>query len=96
MTTQRKKYSPEFKTQVVLGVISEKMSLAEVCRKYSINQQVVSRWKSEFLKKSPQIFAVKEQNNGEQQKIAELERMVGKLTMQLEIFKKASHLLVSV
>lgn len=90
----KNRYEPQFKTQVVLSVISEKMSMAEACRRYNLNQQVVTRWKSEFLEKAPQIFAAKGQQNREyEQKIEELERMVGKLTMQLEILKKASILL---
>jgi putative transposase len=90
----KNRYEPQFKTQVVLSVISEKMSMAEACRKYNLNQQVVVRWKSEFLEKAQNIFAAKGQQSREhEQKIEELERMVGKLTMQLEILKKASILL---
>ena len=46
------------------------------------HEQVVARWKTEFLEKAPQIFALKGQNREQEQKIEELERMVGKLTMQ--------------
>lgn len=94
---RQNKYEPDFKTQVVLGLISEKISLAEVCRKHNICQQVVSRWKMEFLKKAPEIFRSKKvEQNEQEQKIAELERMVGKLTMQLELLKKTSQIWESV
>ena len=87
----KKKYEADLKVQVVLGLISEKMSLSEVCRKYNISQQVVSRWKVEFLKKAADIFQTKKDDKNEKdKKIEDLERMVGKLTMQLDILKKAS------
>ena len=40
-------------------------------------------------------FANPEQRSREQEKIAELERMVGQQTMELEILKKASSILNS-
>lgn len=93
----KKKYEADLKVQVVLGLISEKMSLSEVCRKYNISQQVVSRWKAEFLKKAADIFQTKKDDKNEKdKKIEDLERMVGKLTMQLDILKKASMIWESV
>ena len=91
---KRKKYTSEFKTKIVLAVLSEKMSVTQASKKYKIKPQVISRWKTEFLEKAPQVFSIK--NNAQtdsEEKIEELERMVGKLTMQLEILKKASQML---
>ena len=49
----RRRFTPEFKARVVLELISGAKSLAEVCRHYQLNPQMVARWKSEFLGKRP-------------------------------------------
>ena len=41
------------------------------------------------------IFATQQSKSKEQEQIAELERMVGRLTMELEAAKKASSILTS-
>lgn len=86
-------FTPEFKAQVVLELISGAKNQAEACRQYQLKPEMVSRWKAEFLQKAPQLFQSKEQNSQEQAKIAELERMIGRLTVELEITKKASAML---
>ena len=85
-----RKFSPELKARVALELISGATSLAEACRQYNLKPQAVSRWKTEFLEKAPQLFQTREQSSQEQARIAELERMIGRLTLELEIAKKAS------
>ncbi len=89
----RRRFTPEFKARVVLELISGAKSLAEVCRQDQLNSQLVTRWKSEFLDKAPQLFQTREQNSQEQARIGELERLIGCLTLELEIAKKASTML---
>ena len=50
---------------------------------------MVSRWKTEFLQNAPSIFERKKKYSTEQQRIAELEQVLGRKTMELEITKKA-------
>lgn len=88
MPRKRRNFGAEFKVRVVLELISGKKSLLEASREYNIKDTVLSRWKQEFVAKATQVF---EQPQGVQEKearIAELERMVGKLTMQIELQKK--------
>lgn len=54
---------------------------------------MVNDWKMQFLAGAPQVFEKSTPSSGETERVAELEQMVGKLTMQLEIAKKASRLL---
>jgi transposase len=88
-----RRFTPELKARVVLELISGTTSLAEACRQYNLKPQTVSRWKAEFLEKAPQLFRGREQSSQEQARIAELERMIGRLTLELEIAKKASAIL---
>ncbi len=92
---QRRSFTPQFKTRVVLEVLTKLKSLAQVCREYDLKEQVVTRWKAEFLERAPTLFAPDQQRDDAQTRIAELERLVGRLTMELEIAKKASQLLDS-
>jgi hypothetical protein len=47
------------------------------------------------VERAAEIFATERGRGGEQERIAELERMVGRLTMELEVAKKASNILTS-
>lgn len=90
---KRRKFTPQFKSQVVLQLLSGERSMAELCREHQLTAQMIGSWKQQFLAGAIQAFENETTNNQEQARIAELERMVGKLTMELEIAKKASSLL---
>jgi transposase-like protein len=85
---ERRTYDPEFKARVVLELISGKKGLLEASREYQIKDSVLSRWKQEFIARSGQVFEHPEQANGQAERIAELERLVGRLTLQLDMAKK--------
>lgn len=93
---QRRKFTPEFKAQVVLEMLTEHKSAAQLSREYGIKDSVISRWKQEFIERSPTIFetgTVKQDDRD--QRIAELERLVGRLALELDVAKKASKYLKS-
>jgi transposase len=93
--THRRKCTAEFKAQVVLDLVSGAKSTGELCRQHQLNPQLLARWKTEFLERAPLLFQQEAIQSQEQERIAELERVVGRLTMQLEIAKKASAILSS-
>ncbi len=88
MSRKRRNFSAEFKAQVVLELIAGKKSLLEASREYNIKDTVLSRWKQEFVAKANQVFEQPQAVQEREARIAELERMVGKLTMQIELQKK--------
>jgi transposase-like protein len=92
---KRRKFSAEFKARVVLQLLSGEKTSAEICREHRLSAQQLSNWKRQFLENAPMIFENGRKRSEEEAQIAELERMVGKLTMQLEIAKKASDILRS-
>jgi transposase-like protein len=89
----RRQFSPEFKAKVVLEVISGRKSAAEVCREYQLKPTMFANWKKHFLASAPQLFAREQTLDPAEARIAELERVVGKLTLELEVAKKAFRLL---
>jgi transposase len=93
--SKRRTFTPEFKAQVVLEVLSGAKSAAQACREHGLKDQVLARWKREFVERAPQVFERGQVRSQEEERIAELERMVGRLTMELEVAKKASLLLTS-
>ena len=92
-----RKFSPEFKAQVMLEIVSGKKSLAEVSREYQIKDTVLHRWETQFLEGLPEIFAPGQPTEQKRlrDRIADLERLAGKQVLQLEIAKKASRYLAS-
>ena len=86
--TTRRSFTAEFKAKVVLDLISGGKSLAQASREYGIKDTVLSRWKQEFLANASQLFEQPKEVQEKEERIAELERMVGRLTMQLELQKK--------
>ena len=76
------------KAQVVLELLHGSKSAAELCREHQLNPQALSRWKTELVERAPLVFEQDQLYSQEQERITELERAIGRLTMQLEIAKK--------
>ena len=93
--SKRRTFTPEFKARVVLEELTGVKDKAEICREYRLRPQVLSRWREEFVERAPEIFATAPSRGDEQERIAELERMIGRLAMELEVAKKASNILTS-
>ena len=93
---KRRRFTAEFKAQVVLEMLTEQKSAAQASREYGIKDSVLSRWKQEFIERSPQLFEQgASQQDDREERIAELERMVGRLATELEMSKKVSRFLSS-
>ena len=83
---------------MVLQYLAGHKSAAEICREHRLKDSLFYRWKDEFLAGAAQAFGQPQggqAQRGNEQRIAELERMVGRLTMELDAAKKASRRLNS-
>ena len=92
----RRTFAPEFKAEVVLAVLTGAQSQAELCRQHGLKPELVALWKKTFLQRLPALFAGEDRNGQDAARVAELERLVGRLTLELEVAKKAPALLPSV
>ena len=91
---KRRRFTPEFKAEVVLEALCDQSSQAELCRKHNISDVQLSKWKRQFLENAASLFEhADKQTNASQERIAQLEQLVGKLTLELDIHKKVSTLL---
>jgi transposase-like protein len=89
----RRQFSADFKAKVVLEVISGRKSAAAVCREYHLKPTLLVNWKKNFVASAPKLFEREHQADPAEVRIAELERLVGKLTLELDVAKKAFTLL---
>ena len=87
----RRKFTAEFKAKVVLELLSGAKSSAQLCREHQIAASVLSDWKALFLARAASVFETPEQRGSQEAvRIAELERLIGRLTLEADILKKAT------
>ena len=87
---RRRSFAPWFKAHILLEVLSGLTSQAEVVRQHKLKPELISRWKDIALEGLEGLFQGDDQRSRDEDRIAELERMVGRLTMELQVAKKAS------
>jgi len=87
---KRRQFTPEFKARVVLDVLTGVQSHAEACRKHGLGANLLALWKTAFIEKAHLIFDGDSSRSAEQARIAELEQVLGRMTLENEILKKAS------
>ena len=92
---KRRKFTPKFKAEVVLEALSGETSQAELCRRYSLSETQVSTWKRQLLENVETFFESETDKSSSESaaRIAQLEQLVGRLTLALEIQKEALTLL---
>jgi transposase len=93
MGRPRRSFPPEFKAEVVVDLLTGSVTQAELARKHNLKPDLVARWKAEVLERLPELFAGDQQALAHQDRIAELEQLIGRQAYEMEILKKASRLL---
>ena len=87
---KRRKFTAKFKAEVVLEAFRGESSQAEVCRRYNLSEDQVSKWKQQFLENVVTLFEFGDKGSQDAaERIAHLEQLVGRLAMELDIHKKA-------
>ena len=90
-------YSPEFKTKLVLQVLQGEKEIGELAQEYSINPNLIRKWKTEFLEKASMVFedsrkeATKAKRKEEQleKKNEQMLRTIGQLTLERDFIQDA-------
>ncbi len=92
MSKERKKFSREFKIKVVEAYASG-VSAVELSRQFEIHPNVIYSWSREYrLDPAKAFLSVKDQESSSganEQRVAELERMIGRLALENDFLKKA-------
>lgn len=87
--TSRRKFTPEFKAKVAMEALQERMTLAELSKKYELHPNQITMWKKQLMEQSTAAF--KEVQGGKDEKdrlIDQLYKTIGSLTMDVEFLKK--------
>ena len=82
-----KRYSPKLKFQVVLEVLSGEKSVAQIAKMYGVHPNSVNKWKRDFLDKGPEVFSQDGMVAEYEQRIAQLERLLGKKEVEIALLK---------
>ena len=87
---KRRTFTPEFKTEVVLEALTRESSQAELCRRHNLSEDQLSKWKQQFLENAVSVFTSTDKQSSEAaERIAHLERLVGRMAVAMDIQKKA-------
>jgi len=87
MPRHKPTYTKEFKL-AILAQVNSGIPVAQVARENGLHPQLVFRWKNEYLENPENAFSGPGNPYKDQAKIAELERMVGRLYSENEFLKK--------
>jgi len=78
--------SPQLKFQLAIEAIKGKISQTELSRQYDADPKLVSKWKNEVLERGYQLFENKKDNS--QKQIEQLENVIGKKEIEVQLLKK--------
>ena len=84
---KRRQFTREFKPQVVREVEAGK-PVAQAAREYEIHPTQITKWRQLLRRYAEQAFAGNGRSYRSEAREAELERMVGRLTMENALLKK--------
>lgn len=89
-------FSPSFKFDVVLESYIER-NVEGTANRHDLHPSVLKDWRKVFRERGSDVFAtpqvVRNVRSAEAKKIDELERLIGKLTIQLSALKKSQDFL---
>ena len=91
MSSKQKKYSSEFKTKVVLDLLTEELTLGQVCSKWKVTNKSATVWKKKFLANASMAFETERSEKdykvslkAKEKEVDDLHRQLGKRTAELE------------
>jgi transposase len=82
-----RKFTPEFKRSVVEQLLSETAGPAELCRRYNLSSGQLYIWKKQYANGKLDSEPSREAELAA--RVRELERLLGKVTLENEFLKKA-------
>ena len=93
-----KEYSADFKTKVVLEVLRQDQTQAEIASKYQISAANISMWLKHFLENAEDVFNGKHiakkhkaELKKKEESIEELHKTIGELAVSVKWLKKKTY-----
>lgn len=89
---KQRQITAQFKLETVLETLRGEKPIAQICRERQLTDALVYKWRREFQEQAPGSFETKQTaatvENDQAERIAELERLVGQMTMENALLKK--------
>lgn len=87
---QRRTWSADEKLAIVLAGLKQTQSVAQLCREHQISQTQYYKWRDQFLEGGKQALQGARHDTTKQleRKVEQLEQIIGKQTVALEVLKK--------
>ena len=84
-------FSADFKLDTIMEGFRGEKSIAQICRERDIKDVLYYKWRDTFLENAAKIYSDPQDPKQRrlEDRIAELERMIGQLTIENDILKKA-------
>ena len=94
---KKRTFTPEQKAKIVLELLKENKTIAELAAEYEIHPNQLQRWKSEATEKMHLIFTKDSDEVAKLQKkheseVDDLTKQIGQLTIEVNWLKKKSGL----
>lgn len=87
MTKHRRQFTKEFKLHVIREVEAGK-PLAHASREHELHPNLIRKWQAQYAQYGQQAFAGNGKAYSDEAKIAELERLIGQLTIENAFLKR--------
>lgn len=85
----KRKFSKEFKRIIVEELVSKTSTLCQLSRRYNISSGLISNWQKQYAE--GKLAETNDENiDALKSRIEQLEKMIGRLTMDNDLLKKAT------
>jgi transposase len=90
---QQVRYSAEFKQATLQDLLAGEKRPSQICRERRIDETTLRRWRLEYEERGTVAWSVPAPGApAAEERIAELERVIGQLTVENLVLKKAAQL----
>lgn len=85
---KKRTFSPDFKLQVIEETEAG-VPITELSRRYELTSGLIHKWKRDFKENRNNPFPGKGSRNTEKAKVAQMERLIGRQSMEIDFLKNA-------
>jgi len=82
-----RKFASSFKFQLVIEALKNESNQTEIARAYQVDPKLISLWKSQLINNGQKVFETGRSDDSAQ-KISDLEKIIGKQTVEINLLKK--------
>ena len=86
---KRRRFSRDYKISLIRELESGK-SMAQVSREHEIHEAQIYNWQAEYRAAPSDAFTKRRKKHADDERIAQLEKTIGRLYVENDILKKAS------